>query len=573
MATQNEPRNRKPSDGRPVPRRFFSFDSTKTSNSGEEPVPNNKIPVVDDRSGHGRTESVASTIREDGDPFATRAPTPQALQTPPGAVGAPSEFNFLPKTSFRAAEPAPTKSTSKFRLNRPPPISSHSKSTAEATIPPSPSKLRWDQLRTHVLPSHGSTSSLSSFVPPSRESAGTPTTGRSTPTPKPSRLAARFGFKHVVDSARANVSTPEPGPSLALSEPSAFEKELRLACWTARYGPDVPIMPSAGRPGHMQREPTQTTIASLWPLMSSSNLTSNAAASASTLTLTSTVQSKPSPSRGQGPLPVRHPPSVAQLHSTLISHASSADHGLMRQIYLPMEPEILAALLLPFFPQTGPALASAEEERALAMESFEVLSKTWPPTSPENELDRALWICRAASLSLPTSSVRSHLVGILYSAFFPRGREFEGAGTPSHLRTLVLALLRLQATFVDPASGRKDSESSEARLLDDLFTQVTSEGFTQLDRDSVAAEYGLDYGNEEDHDAIRHAVVCSAFMQSLGCFARRKRQWVVELIKVSALPLVSDALLTALIRMRGIPWDQALPHYFKESGPEIKSPF
>jgi hypothetical protein len=216
-----------------------------------------------------------------------------------------------------------------------------------------------------------------------------------------------------------------------------------------------------------------------------------------------------------------------------------------------MEPELLSVLLLPFFPQTGQALPNAEEERALAMEAFEVLSKTWPPASAEDELDRVLWICRAAALSLPTSYVRTHLVGTLYSTLFPRGRLFQGAGTPSHLRSLVLALLRLQATFVDPTTGRIDTESSEAQLLQDLFFQVTSPGFTDLEQPAVEAEYGTRYASDEDQEIIRREVICGAFVQSLGWFTRRKQLWIVNLIKVP-LSYVIHLITNLPNRSRGI---------------------
>jgi hypothetical protein len=560
MALQGESRDRKLPGGRPLPRRLFSSDSTKSSIPSRESVVGLDTTASDSRRGHGRNESTTSTIREEGDPFANSATTTGAPFTPHSGRSIMSDFDFLPKSSVRPADAAPAKS-SKFRLNRPPPISSsQSTSTIDSTLPSTPSKHRWEQLRSQVLPSQvPSSSSLPSFVPPSREGASTPTpSGRSTPTPKPSRLAARFGFKQVVETARSNLVSPEPPSAPVAPEPSAFEKELRVACWTARYGPEAPMVSSTGRSGHL-REPTQGGMGSaLWPLMSS-----NLAANASTLTLTSAAQGKAAAARSHASTVPRHPPSVAQLHSSLISHGSSSQGGSAAQ-HLPMEPELLAALLLPFFPQTGSALSNAEEERALAMEAFEVLSKTWAPASSEHELDRVLWICRAATLSLPTSYVRTHLVGTLYSALFPRARVFQGAGTPSHLRALVLGLLRLQATFVDPTSGRVDTESSEAQLLHDLFSQVTSPGFTDLDQSAVEAEYGTSYGRDEDPAVVRHEVICGAFLQSLGWFARRKQLWIVELIKV---PLLCTMLPTIdpAIRIHGVYQDRTLRHCSKSS--------
>jgi hypothetical protein len=552
MASQGDSRTRKFPGGRPLPRRLFSSDSTKSNANRESTVSTSTTTSDNHGKGHGRDASIASTIREEGDPFGNRSPTPSSSYTPhTPRSDTPSEFDFLPKSAIRVAGAPPSKS-SKFRLHRPPPISSsQSASTLDAGVPTTPSKLRWDQLRSHVIPtSESHASSSSSFVPPSREGASTPTSGRSTPTPKPSRLAARFGFKQVVESARANTtpSEPIPPPAAVAPEPSAFEKELRLATWAARYAADAPAAP--GRSGHLPRQPTQATMAStIWSLAAS-----NPAASASMVTLSTTAQSKLGVTRGQATAHTSsHPPSVAQLHSTLISHASSTDSGQTHQTHLPMEPELLAALLLPFFPQTGAALSSVEDERALAMEAFEVLSKTWLPASAENELDRVLWICHAAALSLPTSSVRTHLVGTLYSALFPRGRAFRGASTPSHLRSLVLALLRLQATFVDPESGRIDTDSSEAQLLRDLFSQVTSSGFADLDQHAVEVEYGASYSDEDEQESIRHEILCGAFLQSLSWFtARRKRLWAIEMVKVPLSTYLRHLIIDAVSRIRGI---------------------
>jgi hypothetical protein len=520
-------RTGKSTGSRPLPRRLFSFDSSKNSNAKHGLALSTSTSISDLRdSGHNRTESSVSTIREEGNPFVDRAQTPQQ-----GSSTA-SEFDFLPKTAIRGADPLPSKG-SKFKLHRPPPILS-AKTSSDTSVPASPSILRWENLRSHVIPSHVSQSSQSSIVPPSRDGAATPVSGRSTPTPKPSRLAARLGFKQVVETARANVASEASTSQMMAPELSAFEKEVQLACWVAHHGPDIAATPNShhSRPGHTQREPTQASIGStLRPFVAS-----NPFASTSTLSFTNMATTKSNISRPHSvyaPPHARQPPTVAQLHSTILSQASEVDYGSVVQPFLLLETQVLDALLMPFFPQSHPAaLKMADDERILAMKAFEVVSRTWPPASPGNELNRVLWACRAASLTLSTSWVRGQLLGLIHSTLFP-DNQTSCANTPAALRSLVMALVRLQATMIDPESGRKQSDSSEAQRIDHLFDKLVRLPCTLLDPAAIDAELGLKDVSDDEVESVRSAIIYSALSQSLAWLVPGKCLWLAEMIEVN----------------------------------------
>ncbi|KAJ3564680.1 hypothetical protein NP233_g8138 [Leucocoprinus birnbaumii] len=306
-------------------------------------------------------------------------------------------------------------------------------------------RARWDSVRRHVLLAAGGGQSAPPASGPSSSRSGTPTlpqhytqpssasstTTSFTPLPpqRPpsrsqtprSRLAARFGFKHVVDHVR----------EAAVDENRKFGDDVFRACWMARSGGGVAdLTQTSGAPGYGRSKhgdtlntvfSKNTTLGSAYSASSSTpNLSSGvgfhakrnssggtpqspygtggafnpsststfnvsatlASASASAYNLINSTSHLTSSAQQQQQQPFSAAvPSVKALHHVLWQASGSSGTSL-RSTYLPHEALVLSSLLVPFL--SGSATADAgkvEEERWLAVDAFELLVKTWPPSS------------------------------------------------------------------------------------------------------------------------------------------------------------------------------------------------
>lgn len=208
---------------------------------------------------------------------------------------------------------------------------------------PSTSRVHWNQLRNAIIPGvpiNSSNRSLPSDAPQS----GSTTAPPRPQTPKPSRLA-RLGFRQVVEHTR-EVFDDEVGK---------FEAEVYQACAFGRFG-DVRQK--------VERDASQATYL---PFVSTTSLP------LSTVTVTSQTNKSNQPSESVG-----RTPSLKLLHQTLVHYASiSPQLGIM--LRLPYESDILSVLLIPFTMEAG----LETEERWLAVETLEILAKTWRGSSQQ----------------------------------------------------------------------------------------------------------------------------------------------------------------------------------------------
>jgi hypothetical protein len=205
---------------------------------------------------------------------------------------------------------------------------------------------------------------------------------------------------------------------------------------------------------------------------------------------------------------------------------------------LPRENDVLSALLIPFLPPgqnaaTATAAATAisiADEQRLALEAFEVAVKTWRALTPDLELGRTLWICKAAPSGV-SPALRVHLVGVLYSVLFPRGREFR-ADTPHAILALLAALYALLARLSSSPSNEASIE-----LLQDLMPLIERGQLGMLATRAVEQAYDARAVSGEDPMKIFAEVINGALAGALGSTEGDAQVWLLEhTIQVGAHP-------------------------------------
>lgn len=236
------------------------------------------------------------------------------------------------------------------------------KSTASEDLPlPSPSNVRWEHVRQHVIP-----------VPPrptatpthnQQPSAASSTTSLQPPrsqTPKPSRLA-RLGFRQVVEHVR----------EIAVDDTRKFGSEIQQACWSARF-----VVPQKATKG----EAHTATMGSYLPFMSNTSLATAGLPSAPA-SQTDYSNKKHEMRRPQSTQTLSQSyqtiPSLVHLYQTLLQHSRPSMDGFQPISTLPHEAQVLSTLLSPFL--TSEQGVRVDEERRFAVEAFETIVKNWGP--------------------------------------------------------------------------------------------------------------------------------------------------------------------------------------------------
>ena len=306
-----------PNSQRVKPRRLFSFDSVRSAGS----TPRR------DSSDHERPQqpSFASktltNVSEDDDNEG-RNFFPEK----------PTRFVAEPESLSTSSTPSETVSTStKLQPIRPVPLASTKSYTADATaLTPTPTRARWENLRHHVLPSPTSRPS----TPPNRTASPQPTLdphGRSA-TPKPSRRG-RLGFKQVVEHAWTTNKE-------IVAQTNKFADAILRASLPG-YGPAMNSM--TRRFDNLKRP--QSILSLSAPSLSS--IPSDA-------------------------------PTLSSLYQLLVYHSGMVSEKEMSiSPYLPHESHVLSTLMAPFIFPLKYFGARLEEERLIAIETFEILFRSW----------------------------------------------------------------------------------------------------------------------------------------------------------------------------------------------------
>ena len=229
----------------------------------------------------------------------------------------------------------------------------------------SSSRVRWEQLRHHVL--------RPATPPPSQSAAtisssATSQASHSQPA-KPSRLA-RLGFRSVVEHAREVVS----------DDARKFAQELNRICWSIRLTEPQKARAereagSTGSSSHMHFKPDLPFVAGA----AVSTVEAHRGGTGKSFDKLHLASS--------GPIQLRTVASVGPLHQSIQRHAIPFQDGMCTTTHLPSESLVLSTLLIPFFNTKGSPYL--DEERWLAIETFEFITRTWAPmdeVSPRHQL-------------------------------------------------------------------------------------------------------------------------------------------------------------------------------------------
>ncbi|KAJ6614617.1 hypothetical protein B0H10DRAFT_2165084 [Mycena sp. CBHHK59/15] len=439
-----------------TPRRLFSFDSNKSSSTQ-------------------RSDSETSSVSTDPDSTWRHFRAPSRFTT----LDQVDEGDGHLEPSKKGGKALPFQG-SRLDLRRPLTLLTDRPSSPDSFAPPSPSLIRWDQLRQHVLPttpappivpSHSqqpssASSSAFSFVPSRPQ------------TPKPSRLAHRLGFRQVVEHARELLGI-----------------ELQRACWAARS---------------VDTSSKTSKADQYLPFMSNTSLATAATGSTRPeLRRPPSVQSLGVPSRAATT------PSLKPLYHTLLHHSAPSADGIPPVPVLPHEPQVLSTLLSPFL---NPEKAvRVDEDRWFAFEAFDIILKTWNPPSDADAMERCQWCCKAALM--PHSPLRLRIMRALRILLDPAEFAYQ-ATTPASIHTLASGLFSLLPTL--------NGSGEEHTILRDAIAQLLARGCGELDIAAVEEDFNALFVGQDSHHNVRKALVLDALARCLENGAESTRRWLLE---------------------------------------------
>ncbi|KAF5334688.1 hypothetical protein D9611_011945 [Ephemerocybe angulata] len=482
---------------RPTPKRLFSFDTLKSSSSKRSSSEGHGT------TSHGRTLSRGTNLTDvrEGEPGSilddggfTSPPMPPYQDPFASRPGSPGMTRFeLPRTG----SPAPDS----VRSGSPAPIK------------------RWDTLRNHVLPS--SRPSTPPSVPshahshssrPSVSSSSRPS------TPKPSRFP-RLAFRQVVDHAKEAHDTRK------------LAEEILRTCQAIRYPADSHHPKGKSDSAHS----TVGGGSSMYiPFMSTSTLNNGGS------NINATGASKKSEGRRQsqtsqmtGGSSAKGAVSVKTLHSIMFYHAAPPSDSVAAPVYLPHENHVLSTLLTPF--QMPSMSGKWEEERAYAVEAFDLLIKGWLPKDEAASAERCIWCCKAALT--PASPNRSRILSLLRRLLVP-GERSRLSVSPSVFQTITHGLFVLQAFLHSPQAG--PLFATELDLSKDLIEQFLSGSYGDIDETLLEEEYGVIRLPEDTRGSLRKAVFLEALARCLENCALSSRAWLLLNVVEDYWPLLGQ---------------------------------
>lgn len=364
--------------------------------------------------------------------------------------------------------------------------------TLNGSAPPvSPSLLRWDHLRQHVLPESPSAPTHSQ-QPSSASSSAFPSIPPRSQVPKPSRLAQRLGFRQVVEHAR----------ELVIDDTRKLATELQRACWAARSvdpaSKSGQYLPAGAPRTDLRRPPS--------------------------------VQSLGVPSRG-----TQAAPSLKPLYHTLLHHSTPSPDGIPPVPTLPQEPQVLSTLLSPFL---NPEKAlRVDEDRWFAFEAFDIITKTWNPPTDAVAMERCQWCCKAALI--PHSPLRLRIMRALRAMLNPVEFAYQ-ATTPQSILTLATGLFTLLPTLY--GSGE------EHTILSESIVHLLAGDYGALDTVAFEEHFNALFIAQDTHSTVRQALVLDGLMSCLENSAEFTRRWLLESVVEEYWPRqAEDASFTPLL--------------------------
>ncbi|KAJ7060983.1 hypothetical protein C8F01DRAFT_1058277 [Mycena amicta] len=454
---------------RKAPRRLFSFDSNKSSSTRRSASESSFASESSSSSLHHFHAPSQPTLLEN------------VREEPLVSPRAP----FLGRSSSPSRSASPTADKTK---RRPQPVATDRPLSPGAEgAPRSPSVIRWQTLRQHVLPAATPTHSQQPSSA-SSSSAFTLAPSRSQ-TPKPSKFGPHRAFRQVVEQVREVVQ----------DDTRRLAQELQRACWAARtvdvafaksnraeqYLPfmSTPALPGTAAPGGTQRPDLRRPPS---------------------------VQSLAMSARGQ-----QMAPSLNPLYQTLLHHCRPAD-AIPPVPVLPCEPQVLATLLFPFLnPDKSPKV---EQDRRYAFESFDIIIKTWKPPNEIDAMERCKWICKAALM--PHSTIRVRLLHTLRAVLSSSDFAYHASQATS-VQTLATSLFTLLPSVY--GSGE------EHTIVVEAIVHLFAGDYGVLDLPSVEEQFGIRcVPSETRQESLRHALILDALARTLENSADSMRRWLLE---------------------------------------------
>lgn len=321
----------KPEQKKRTPRRLFSFDSIRSntssrrSSSDQETTRKFRSPLNPNvQEGNNDTNFFGGV---------TFVEEPASYINP--AIISSSH------TSRGRSSTGQERATHSSTTNTPTPISSRSSTPDNApSVPLTATRARWENLRQHVLP--GRVRPSSPLQKQTLSQASLSRLSASSSTPRPSGFSRRF--RNVVDI------------TLDIDdETRKFGKKILKACSAVRFA-EV-SRSTKDRDGQLSTVSLSGSTASTLTGRKSDYFPQSIASLTSSSGSVST-------------------PSLKSLYQVLIYHRPSPERG---QIPLPHESHVLGTLLCPFLTPSKYSNVKAEEEKATAVEAFELILKYWVP--------------------------------------------------------------------------------------------------------------------------------------------------------------------------------------------------
>ncbi|KAJ7196554.1 hypothetical protein GGX14DRAFT_473423 [Mycena pura] len=469
MAPKGEPTQRK------TPRRLFSFDSLKSSSTQGSSSEASSIDADTSSSRrHFRAPSQPTLLE-------------QVDESPQERRGWSIYGGSQSNTRSESPNPDKTRSASRLDLRRPLPLAMDKTSISDAGVPRSPSLMRWDHLRQHVVPDATPTVSSHSQQPSSASSSAFSLAPSRVQTPKPSRLAQHLGFRQVVEHAR----------EMVIDDTRKLSQELLRACWAARSA-DATTKPSKA-----------DQYLQFMPAPSVATTAASTTAPKPDLRRPSSIQSLALAARAPAV------PSLKPLYQLLLHHSLPSADAIMPVPVLPQEPQVLSTLLFPFL--NPDKAVRVDEDRWFAFEAFDIIIKTWKPPNETTAMERCKWCCKAALI--PYSPLRPRILRALRSMLSPAELAYR-ATTPSSIQMLATGLFCLLPTI--SGSGEEHTILGEAIVL------LLAGDYGALDVVAVQEQFNALFAAQDTHEAVRQALVLDALARCLENGAESTRRWLLE---------------------------------------------
>ncbi|KAF8830399.1 hypothetical protein HHX47_DHR2000635 [Lentinula edodes] len=385
--------------------------------------------------------------------------------------------------------------------------------TPDGLPPSSPSSIRWNSLRQHVLPpsksTHSQQSSSASLTSISAQAAS-----RTGHAKQSSKFAQRLGFRNVVDQAK----------QVMVDEIQQFAHDIQRACMAAYHIELPPSVKSRIDPLHI---PVGSTLS--LPFISSTNLTVGGITGSANPSRSDLRQPSVSSSIAPG--------RVRPLYQTLINYAGPFANGSSPLPQLPLESLVISTLLVPFL--TTDSASATEEDRWLSIEAFQIVIKTWNPITELVAAERSMW-CVQAALSSPPP-LRTRILSILWSITVPEESHYPASNAKA-LQTLLHGLFLLL-----PWISTQGADNEDSKLLSEIISEVCAGSCDQLDDLYVEEEYNALFVDADTPQRIRDAVVIEALARCLEFSPDSTRRWLLKNSVENLWSLPEEPFFTPLL--------------------------